>query len=210
MRITVAVADDHPVVRESIAFGLGRDPAIEIVGMAQDGAGAIALAQRLTPDVMTLDLVMPGLAGVEVLAGIRADSPQTRVIVLTASERITDLRDAIAAGAAGYLSKSATSEALRQAVLTVHGGGSAITPALAGLVYQHYQAALDGDALPIMGERGLQVLRLVAQGKTDVEIGGEMFISPRTVQGHLTRLRQQTGVRRRMELTRWAFDHELV
>jgi DNA-binding NarL/FixJ family response regulator len=211
MKIRVVVADDFPLVREGVARALSHDPALEVVGQATTGQEAIALAEELRPDVMILDLRMPDLGGLQVLDKLRTSQPQIRVIVMTASEQAGTLLDAIAAGAAGYLSKRTTGEELRQAVITAHGGGSVITPALASHLLKEFSSSARGEqsyVRPLQG-RELDVLRLVVQGKTDNEIGKELFISPRTVQNHLTRIREKTGLRRRSELTRWAVEHAI-
>jgi DNA-binding NarL/FixJ family response regulator len=211
MKIRVVVADDFPLVREGVARALNHDPALEVVGQATTGQEAIDLAEELRPDVMILDLRMPDLGGLAVLDKLRTSQPQIRVIVMTASEQASTLLDAIAAGAAGYLSKRTTGEELRQAVITAHGGGSVITPALASHLLKEFSSSARGEqsyVRPLQG-RELDVLRLVVQGKTDNEIGKELFISPRTVQNHLTRIREKTGLRRRSELTRWAVEHAI-
>ncbi len=211
MKIRVVVADDFPLVREGVARALNHDPALEVVGQATTGQEAIELAEELRPDVMILDLRMPDLGGLQVLDKLRTSQPQIRVIVMTASEQASTLLDAIAAGAAGYLSKRTTGQELRQAVITAHGGGSVITPALASHLLKEFSSSARGEqsyVRPLQG-RELDVLRLVVQGKTDNEIGKELYISPRTVQNHLTRIREKTGLRRRSELTRWAVEHAI-
>jgi two-component system NarL family response regulator len=212
MNIRVVVADDFPLVREGVVRALKHDPAIEVVGQAGNGQEALELAGRLKPDVMILDLRMPDLGGLAVLEKLRIDQPAIRIIVMTASEQAGTLLDAVAAGAAGYLSKRTTGEELRQAVITAHGGGSVITPALASHLLKEFSSSARGEqssVRPLLGQRELDVLRLVVQGKTDNEIGAELYISPRTVQNHLTRIREKTGLRRRSELTRWAVEHAI-
>ena len=211
MKIRVVVADDFPLVREGVVRALNADPAIEVIGEAENGHDALRLADELEPDVMILDLRMPDLGGLAVLDKLRTSMPQLRVIVMTASEQASTLLDAVAAGAAGYLSKRTTGEELRQAVITAHGGGSVITPNLASHLLKEFSSSARGEqsqVRPLQG-RELDVLRLVVQGKTDSEIGKELFISPRTVQNHLTRIREKTGLRRRSELTRWAVEHAI-
>jgi DNA-binding NarL/FixJ family response regulator len=211
MKIRVVVADDFPLVREGVVRALNSDPAIEVIAQAENGQDALRLAEELKPDVMILDLRMPDLGGLAVLDKLRTSRPQIRVIVMTASEQASTLLDAIAAGAAGYLSKRSTGEELRQAVITAHGGGSVITPSLASHLLKEFSSSARGEQSPVRPLQGreLDVLRLVVQGKTDNEIGKELFISPRTVQNHLTRIREKTGLRRRSELTRWAVEHAI-
>jgi DNA-binding NarL/FixJ family response regulator len=211
MKIRVVVADDFPLVREGVVRALNQDPGIEVVAQAENGQEALTVAEQLRPDVMILDLRMPDLGGLAVLDKLRNTQPDIRVIVMTASEQASTLLDAIAAGAAGYLSKRSTGEELRQAVITAHGGGSVITPSLASHLLKEFSSSARGEqsaVRPLQG-RELDVLRLVVQGKTDNEIGQELFISPRTVQNHLTRIREKTGLRRRSELTRWAVEHAI-
>jgi DNA-binding NarL/FixJ family response regulator len=213
MKIRVIAADDFPLVREGIVRALNRDPAIEVVGEANNGHEALELVAALQPDVLILDLIMPGLDGLGVLDALSASHPEVRVLLMTASEQAGPLLGAFEAGAAGYLSKRATGEELRQAVITAHGGGSVITPALAEKMLRELPSSSGVDAQrrvrALLGPRELEVLRGVAQGKTDIEIGQELFISPRTVQNHLTRIREKTGLRRRSELTRWAVEHAI-
>ena len=210
-RIRTVVIDDSPLLREAVACALAADPGIEVVGQAADGHEAVALARDVKPDVMILDLRMPGLGGLSVLDTLRTAQPDIRVIVMTASEEASALLDAIAAGAAGYLSKRSTGEELRQAVITAHGGGSVITPSLASHLLKEFSSSARGEqsvVRPLQG-RELDVLRLVVQGKTDNEIALALYISPRTVQNHLARIREKTGLRRRSELTRWAVEHAI-
>jgi DNA-binding NarL/FixJ family response regulator len=209
MKIRVVVADDFPLVREGIVRALDADPAIEVVAQATDGREALELAEQLDPHVMILDLRMPDLGGLAVLEKLRVSDSKIRVIVMTASEHAGSVLDAVAAGAAGYLSKRSTGEQLRQAVITAHMGGSVITPSLASHLLKEFSSSARGErsaVRPLQG-RELDVLRLVVQGKTDNEIGKQLFISPRTVQNHLTSIRDKTGLRRRSELTRWAVEH---
>lgn len=212
MKIRVVVADDFPLVREGVVRALNQDPGIEVVGEASGGREALELAERLEPDVMILDLRMPDMGGMAVLEKLRESQPGLRAIVMTASEQASALLDAVAAGAAGYLSKRTTGDELRHAVITAHGGGSVITPSLASHLLKEFSSNARGETSsvrPLLGQRELDVLRLVVQGKTDNEIGAELYISPRTVQNHLTRIREKTGLRRRSELTRWAVEHAI-
>lgn len=213
MKIRVLVAEDHPLVREGVIRALERDPGMQVIGEADNGITAIELARQLKPDVMVLDLRMPGLGGAVVLERLRTDLPEIRALVMTANESPESLLDAIAAGAAGYLSKRTTGEELRQAVITTHGGGSVITPDLAGHLLREFSGNARGEgssARPLLAARELEILRLVADGLTDNEIGKQLYISPRTVQNHLTRIREKTGLRRRAELARWAVEHAIA
>jgi DNA-binding NarL/FixJ family response regulator len=144
-----------------------------------------------------------------VLERLRTDLPAVRTLVMTASEKGETLLDAVAAGAAGYLTKRSSAAEVAEAVITVAGGGSVITPTLAGHLLRQYSRASTGESemRPMLTSREQEVLRLVAQGLTDRQIAKNIFVSPRTVQNHLARIRDKTGLRRRSELTRWAVLH---
>jgi DNA-binding NarL/FixJ family response regulator len=210
MNIRVLLVDDFPLVREGLAAALGRDPGIHVVGQAGDGKEGLELARELRPDVILLDLHMPEMGGMMVLERLRVEVPETRALVMTASEKAETLLAAVSAGAAGYITKRASRQELCEAVITVHGGGSVIAPHLAGHLLKQYQKASRGETEHLhnqLSTRELEVLRLVAQGLTDRQIAEKIYVSPRTVQNHLARIRDKTGLRRRSELTRWAVVH---
>jgi two-component system NarL family response regulator len=157
---------------------------------------------------------MPEMGGLAIMNRLRDQLPELKVVILTATEDVGPLLDAVSAGAQGYLHKRATAEELRHAVITAHGGGSVVSPDLARHLMAEFSSRTRGVSgtrgRPAMADREVEVLRLVVQGKTDVEIGNALYISPRTVQNHLTRIREKTGLRRRSELTRWAVEQSFV
>ena len=213
MKIRVLVVDDFPLVREGFIASLEVDPGIEVVGQAADGDEGLRLTRELRPDVVLADMRMPGLGGPVLLSKLREELPETRVLVVSASEKAESLLEAISAGAAGYLTKRVSGRELRHAVITVHGGGSVITPTLARHLLREYSHVSRGEPMtirPLLAAREQEVLRLLAQGHTDREIGGKLYISSRTVQNHLMRIRDKTGKRRRSELARWAVEHSLT
>jgi DNA-binding NarL/FixJ family response regulator len=210
MNIRVLIIDDHPLAREGLVAALGRDPGIEVVGQAESGEEGVRLAAELRPSVVTLDLHLVDMDGVEALAGLRENAPDARALIVTASEQIDSLVQAMAAGAAGYLSKRATPEELRQAVIDVHGGGSVISPLLAGHLLRQYTRIVQGDEAPtrsLLTAREEEILRLLAQGHTDSEIADQLYLSRRTVQYHLASVRRKTGLSRRSQLARWVGEH---
>jgi DNA-binding NarL/FixJ family response regulator len=210
MNIRVLIVEDFPMVSDGVAGALGRDPGITVVGAAGDGREGLRLAHELRPDVMMVDLHMPEFGGIMLLERLRGELPDIRCIVLTASEKGDTLLAAVAAGARGYLTKRTQAEELRQAVLTVHGGGSVIAPSLAGHLLQAYSRAstVGGEELrPKLTGTEQEVLRLLTQGHTDRQIAEQLYISPRTVQNHLARVRQKTSLTRRSALARWAVVH---
>jgi DNA-binding NarL/FixJ family response regulator len=210
MDVRVMLAEDFPLVSEGIAGALERGPGITVVGTAENGVEALRMALELRPDVLLVDLHMPELGGIMLLERLRTALPATHCIVLTASEKSDSLLAAISAGARGYLTKRATAEELRSAVLTVNGGGSVIAPSLAGHLLQAYSRASTGEPdqlRPTLTATEQEVLRLLTQGLTDRQIAERLYVSPRTVQNHLARVRQKTSLSRRSELARWAVMH---
>src|SRR5256885_4180803 len=141
MNIRILLIDDFPLIREGFAAALEADPGLTIVGQADNGEDGLRLARELQPDVVILDLRMPEMGGMTVLERLRTESPDSKVLVVTATEKAQPLLDAVAAGAAGYLTKRSTREELRQAVITVYGGGSFPSPILPGGLPPAYSLA---------------------------------------------------------------------
>ncbi|HEV8153500.1 MAG TPA: response regulator transcription factor, partial [Solirubrobacteraceae bacterium] len=197
----------------AIAQVLDRDPGISVVGRAAGGEEALAMVGVHDPDVLILDLHMPDCGGIRVLERLRESGARTRVLIMTASESPDSLLDAVNAGAQGYITKRSTGEEVRQAVITTYGDGSVIESRMARHLLRHHSSVAAGDLTslrPVLSDREQSILKLVADGYTDNEIGRQLYISPRTVQNHLTRIREKTGLRRRSELTRWAVQHAMA
>src|SRR3954447_14355834 len=167
MKIRVLVVDDFPLVREGLTASLEVDPGIDVIGEAADGDEGLRLARELRPDVVLVDMRMPGLGGPVLLTRIREELPETRVLVVTASEKAETLLEAVSAGAAGYLTKRVSGRELRHAVKPVHGGGSAITPTPARPLLPESPPVSRGEPLsvrPLLAQREQEVLRLLAAG----------------------------------------------
>ena len=207
--IRVLIADDFPLVLDALAVALRRRPEIELVGTAADGEEALAKARELQPDVVVLDLRMPGMSGLIALTRLSNELPDTRVLLLTACDDPDAVIDAVSAGAAGFLTKQTNGAELAEAVLAVHRGEPVVSASLTAHLVRGLRRD-DGRKGSVTGrltEGELNVLRLVADGRTDKQISQTLYISPRTVQSHLTQIRAKVGLRRRVELTRWAAEH---
>lgn len=207
MEIRALLIDDFPLVRGGIAAALEGDAAITVVGQAGSAAEGLERARALTPDVALLDLGLPDGSGVDLITRLAREVPQTRVLVVTASENVELLATTMAAGAAAYLTKRTTARELCDAVVTVHGGGTVIDAGLASQLFRGDTRMGSGKLRPLLTERERQVVNLVGEGRTDREIAEALYVSPRTVQNQLTSVRRKTGLGRRSELAHWAATH---
>jgi DNA-binding NarL/FixJ family response regulator len=211
-RIRILVADDHPVVRDGLVVMLGTQPDFEVVGVAATGTEAVARAAELQPDVLLLDLEMPGQDGVQALAELQASSPQVRALVFTAFDTDKRTVGAVRAGAQGYLLKGAPREELFNAIRVVSGGGSLLQPVVASRLLERITAPEGGadDGHEALTEREQDVLRLLAEGKPNKEIAAELFISQRTVKFHVSAILSKLGAGNRTEAVRLAVQRGLV
>ena len=210
----VLVADDFPLVRDGFAAALARDPTIKVVGFAVDGVDALEKTRALKPDVLLLDLRMPRMSGLMALTQLTAELPSVRVLVVSDLERDDSVVDAVAAGAAGFISKHITGDQLCAAIHAVKRGEAAISPDLLGHLMRGLRrepGAIGGvSATGTLTVSELKVLRLVAEGRTDKQISATLYISPRTVQSHLAHIRAKTGISRRTQLACWATEHAVT
>ena len=188
--IKVLVVDDHPVVRAGVVGMLAGESDITVIGEAASGAEALAWLRASPADVVLMDLRMPELDGAETTARILADAPQTRVLVLTTYETDADILRAVEAGAAGYLLKDASRADLLEAIRSAAAGRTVLAPSVATRLLRHVREPVTDRLSP----REVEVLRLVAQGLSNSEIGRELYISETTVKTHLLRAFGKLGV----------------
>jgi DNA-binding NarL/FixJ family response regulator len=199
--IRVLIADDHPLFQAGLAGLLAASPGTELVGTAATGAEAVEIADQTQPDVVLMDLHMPGMDGIEATRCIVTGHPHTAVVVLTMFDDDDSVFAALRAGARGYLLKGASHEQIRRAVHAAADGEAIFGAGLAARV-PTYLAAPPGPGTLTARER--ELVALVAQGRTDAQIATQLYISVRTVRTHLDRIRDKTGCRRRADLTRLA------
>ncbi|MEU2950087.1 response regulator transcription factor [Streptomyces xanthochromogenes] len=189
--IRILLAGDHPVVREGLRGMLAAEPDLEVVAEAADGPQAEALCARLRPDIVLMDLRMPGGDGVESIERLTASGLPCRVIVLTTYETDRDILRAVEAGAAGYLLKDLARGELARAVRAAARGETVLAPSVAGRLVDQLRARPER---PRLSEREASVLRLVAQGCTNAEIGRRLFVAESTVKTHVVRIFGKLGV----------------
>ena len=204
--VRVLIADDHPVVRSGIKGMLEPDPGFEVVGQAASGQEAVALSLREHPDVVLMDLQMPGLDGAAATAQIKAQRPETQVVVLTTYGTDADIVRAIDAGAVGYLLKDAPHEEITRAVRAAARGESMLAPAIAQRLMQRVRSPA-GDSL---SPREIEVLQLAARGLSNTEIAKELFVSATTAKAHLVHIYAKLGVNDRTAAVTTALERGII
>ena len=208
--IRVVLVDDHAVVRSGLRMLLDAEEDVEVVGEAGNAKDAVFRARALKPDVILLDVVMPGESGVEVLPTLLKESPDTKVLVLSMQDDPSYVREAFAAGASGYVLKEAADEEVVSAVREIAGGGSYVHPALgARMVAAEAKERAAAEADPL-SDREREVLRLLALGHTNQEIAQQLYISVRTAESHRAHIMQKLRLSTRAELVRYALEQGLL
>jgi two-component system NarL family response regulator len=212
--IRVLVVDDHALFRDGLVRALKAEGDLEVVGESGDGLDAIERASALQPDVILMDVRMPGASGIEATRRIRAAQPAVKIVMLTVSDEEEDLFASIRAGATGYLLKEASSEEIAGAVRAATAGHSVISPPMAARLVNEFnvltgrlEAEHDGRRLT---DRELEVLRLIARGMSNKDIGGELVIAENTVRNHVRNILEKLQVRSRVEAAMYAVREKLV
>jgi len=204
-QITVVLADDHNVIRAGLRTLLEAQADLRVIGEAADAAAASKLVEDRRPDVLVLDLQMPGAEPRSDVPGLRDRAPGTAIVVLTMQNDPRGARDLLRAGAAGYVLKQAAERQLGEAIRTVAGGGSYVDPELGGAL-----AKLQADPLESLADRERELLRLVALGFTNREIGEQLFLSVRAIEVNRSKLFEKLGIETRPELVRFAIANGVI
>jgi DNA-binding NarL/FixJ family response regulator len=214
--IRVLVADDQRVVRDGLTMLVGLIDGVEVVGTASDGIEAVERAESERPDVVLMDLRMPGMEGAEATRRIRAALPETQVLVLTTYADDQSLFPALQAGARGYLTKDASAEEIEQAIRALAAGRTHLDANIqqrlvAAVLETQPRAATPTESLPDdLSPREVEVLKLIATGLSNAEIAAALFLTNATIKTHINRIFSKTGARDRAQAVRYAYQHGMV
>ncbi len=210
---SVLVVDDAELFREALSAAFAQE-GFEVVGVAAEAMTAIDLTREFEPDIVMLDLLMPGMSGLEIVGTIIKISPKTRVVLLTASESAEDLLAAVKAGVSGYLTKDTPLPRLVAAMNDVLDGGAAVSPAMGGKLFSALRDLLrhhgTASRRPELTGRELEILTLVGEGKTSREIAEQLYISENTVRNHVRNILDKLGLKSRFEAVTWAHREGLI
>lgn len=210
MTIKVVLADDHPIVRSGIKNELGQSRDIEVVGEAADGDEALRMAQAVQPDVLVLDINMPGQKAVRVIRELQAQAARPRILILTAYSDVENVAGMLNAGATGYLLKDEDPSVIAEGVRAVAQGKTWLSAAVAASLARQVVGEEQLGVNWALSERELEVLRLMAQGYGNTHIGEALSISEGTVKNHVTNIYDHLGVHARAEAVVWAWQHGVV
>ncbi|WP_375001974.1 response regulator [Aeromicrobium sp. CTD01-1L150] len=213
-RLSVVIVDDHAMFRTGVRAELERGAGVRVAGEAEDVETAVAVISETTPDVVLLDVHMPGGGGAEVMRRIAHDGPATTFLALSVSDAAEDVIGIIRAGARGYVTKSISGPELIDALGRVAGGDAVFSPRLAGFVLDAFAGTIEvaqvDEDLDRLTEREREVMRLIARGYAYKEVAKELFISVKTVETHVSSVLRKLQLSSRHELTKWASDRRLI
>ena len=215
-RIRIVIADDHELFRRGLRLVLEDEPDIEVIGEAGDGEETVAMVTESVPDVVVMDVRMPVLSGIEATQRIKEDLPHTKILMLTISDEEEDLYEAIKAGANGYLLKEISIDEIGNAVRSVHGGQSLISPSMASKLLNEFASMVKKEdekqqvPAPRLTSREMEVLTFVAQGMNNREISKMLFISENTVKNHVRNILEKLHLHSRMEAVVYAVREKLL
>ena len=209
-RIRVLLVDDHAVVRMGLRAFFDLLPDIEVVGEAADGSEGVAMARRLTPDVVLMDLLMPNMDGVTAIGRIKAELPETEIVTMTSFIEEEKVTAALEAGASGYVLKDAEAEEVAQAIRAAYAGEVHLDPQVARLLAQRMRAKKDPEPVEPLTDREKDVMRLLGQGMSNKEIGATLFITERTARTYVSNILGKLGLASRTQAALWAVEHKLV
>jgi len=206
MASRIVIVDDHGLIRAGLWALLENEPGIEVIGDAEDGNSAVNLVTELQPDIVLMDISMPGLNGIEATSRVKEISPHTQVLAMTVHEDESMLREMIRAGASGYIIKRAIESELLRAIEVISQGNLYVYPSLTRALFKEEtpKIAKNDDHKEVLTAREKEVLYLLARGYTNRQIAKELSISPRTVEGHRSSLTSKLGFSSRMELLNYA------
>jgi two-component system response regulator NreC len=213
-KTTILIVDDHAIVREGVRMILAKEADLEVVGEAADGAEAFDLTKRLQPQVVVMDISMPGMGGIEATQTIRETYPDVQVLALTMHEDETYVFQLLRAGAAGYVLKRAAAQDLVQAVRAAAKGEAFLYPSVARKVVEDYlkrvETGEERERYDGLTSREKEILTLIASGSSNQQIAEKLFISIKTVQTHRAHILEKLGLHDRTELVRYAIRKGLI
>jgi len=198
-QIRILIADDHPMFREGVVQSLSDDKDFAVIGQASNGKDAFEMAKELLPDVLLLDITMPDQDGITIAKKLSAAFPVIQIIMLTASENEDDLMKALKAGARGYVLKGISAKELRKVIRSIAAGGTYISPVMANMILFELSRPSQPDPFSELSDREKEILKLVAKGYTNREIGAQIHLSEKTIKHYMTNILQKLHVRSRVE-----------
>jgi two-component system response regulator NreC len=210
MTLKLLLADDHPVVREGLRALLEAEADFEVVGQAENGDEVAALVDQLQPDVVVLDLMMPGRSGLDVIEDLAERSPGAQILVLSMLQNDAYVFEALNHGASGYALKQAEASELPRAIRDVAAGRPYLSPALSERAMKAYAGKPQSDPYDTLTAREREVLVLVTEGHTSASVAERLFISPRTVESHRAHIMRKLGLRTQVELIRYALHQGIL